>query len=765
MRLRNKTLVQAVAVAALATGLYIWLDDDLGARTQTRERESTSSSTPPSLVVRVLPDTPAGRGEAVPGPTETWDDIAGDDLDQLEDEVIVGRVLGPNGESVDGIDVTAELDDSGVDVEWESETCSTDEHGQFVFEGLPEGRFRLTAHALVRSSVDRRIHIPTSDGLIGPSTQVVVEGVEAGRRDVRIRWPLRPQYEAGFAVRVRVLDPSGRDVPAWGYTRISQGSIGSTAEGKVEPEPDQAASVTVVGLPPIGLIIEDAATEDWAPLPYAPALLLPVEERDAPYIVRLRRAGAVRGTVDGIVAGQLQIEARYTLLTSGQAEDPARVNSSTGPGALMIKGARISDDSSFTIDGLPPGHVRLIARLAGSPVPASAGVRVFVGTTNARLSLPGHNTLRGTMTVPLDQSADVRHVWLQLRRYPGEGERVIWSRKFSLHELANGAEFESPPLPDTLTYVLEGESTGPQGTLGTYRRAGLRPGPKPVGVALAPAASLSGTVVLENGRRAGAGVAVHAVEIPDDKLGLARLVDGVVDHSAFVDAELNGAHESIFVGLTSRIALTEGDGSFTIRGLKRRPHHLWIRSPLGDANKEAVVPGQASVQLTLRRTAARITGRMALGASESGAGFVVEARRLDAPRTLSSTSAVRSDGYFDLRGLAPGAYYVLAYSPTSPMTCLLTDVRAGTRRLRMEPWSGEELAGNVYGEGGEPAGPGRVVVRSDVGERAAGIQPDGSFRVTGLHGSRYHVAISVADGRSAVVVADSGDPVLKIVVK
>lgn len=780
---RTRRLWIGLAILLVLGGVYsciesrVWRD---GAGPSAREGGATA----PTLRVRgeapQLEDTPAARGEAEPRDGEVWFEALTleEEIADSEPRIVVGRVLDEHGVPIAGVWVQLAFDDDQPPGEdWQGYALETGDDGVFLFEGLPERIFRVIASRTVPRRRDWRRGRPQTDSELAWVERRVVEGVAAGRRDVRVRMQARPVAPEEWTARVRVFGPDGKPVRRWSYTECSHGSLWSSIDGWVEPEPGEAGEVVFSGQPPFGLIVHSVVDEAYEPLPVAPGYVHGLVPDAGEYVVHLERAASIRGRVvlpPGMETANVVV--RYAVLTDGRAEDPTLVTETTPPGAWRDDMTGTDGAGRFELEGLPPGRVRLIPLPPGASLdgaPDDLGTTVDVGDRDVRLRLAPHAPIRGTIDFGAITGAKEVGVQLHVRRWVDGRDTVVWSKHLFEHDLTkSGGAFETIGLPTDETYDLEvwaqGMLPGPQSSwagwpLATRLIRQVTPGGAAVFVVLQKLPSIRGRVVTAAGAPARSGVVLHALRA--DVHPLVRAVHLGRDATLAglggdLGALIRGEGEPYPAeprtlpppGAGPYETQTVDGGMFTFPALPAGAYLLWTRGPDGEARlvDPPVIAGGGVVQLELA-AGRSITGRVRDARGGDVDGFIVEARDADAPGRVVASSVVRSDGYFALGGMPDGAWLLTASNARDAAdgrAAAYARVAAGSRRIALDLAPAGVIAGRVVDTQGKVVHGARIAVTSSLERRVTRAGRDGTFRLGGLVGSEFSVQVTLPDGRS-----------------
>jgi RNA polymerase sigma-70 factor (ECF subfamily) len=540
------------------------------------------------------PDAPAPSAPSAPPPSP---DTAG------RGDRVAGRILDAGGKPVPGATVSLEPAATPVSAVPPDGALPIGEGGEFRFDGIAPGEYRLTVRAdgfvavtvpVRPGEADVRVVLDPAASLAG----VVVEkgtGLPVAGLEVSARTARSPTSAAAYR---SVSGPDGRfrfgDLPAGEYVLA-------------------AGSLFQVG--------NDAGDEflaaTFGPTPNG-ALDLRLE------VVRgLPIAGVLREPDGRATARTLLVEA------TGRTE---RGDSDW----VRRRGARSRPDGRFRIGGLPPGAYRVVIRLATSEGLVEGGPAVTrlegvtAGTEDLVVDLREGAVVRGVL---VDDAGSPVTEGGYVYVYP-HGTVAGSEESVATRPDAEG-RFHSAPLDPARRYDVLAA-----GFSGVMQQTAVKvvPGGAEVRIEMRRAGTIRGRVVDATGRPVPDGVGVTAV-CTTPAAGTAPGRSGV--------------------------AYTRGRGTFTLEGLGPFPFTLragGAQSAYVTAEEATgVLPGAAEVVLEVR-LGVRVRGRL-----EDEAGRPVGSTHLlafgeGAGSTLPCWGrASAEDGRFEFPGLPPGPFTMRGY--------------------------------------------------------------------------------------------------------
>jgi protocatechuate 3,4-dioxygenase beta subunit len=360
--------------------------------------------------------------------------------------------------------------------------------------------------------------------------------------------------------------------------------------------------------------------------------------------LRLTPFGAISGRVvdtDGDAVSRIQVEALRYGYTNGkkQLETAGR--------------ARTNDRGEYGIFGLAPGRYYLRAT-DSSRFSWANGIRTIgpkPPTTYTTIWFPAALDIESGVQLELSAGTDLRDHDIRLHpqrtytmriRMAGSADDTARPR-LSMRSPAGPSfmmdlRYGAPWIyPDAMpgTYYLEADD--PKGGLSARRSVRLVDSDLEVTLTLAPPAALSGSVRVEGGAAAVAGVRLEAE-----------------------DATNNAA------------ARTRADGTFTIPNIQPVPYSVRVDAPAGTYLKSLKIGDQqlsaplidmahatGPLTVTLGSDGGTLAGQVDV---EDAAVVLVPAAWPD----LARSTTADKDGRFELHDLAPGDYSVFAWADAEP---------------------------------------------------------------------------------------------------
>ena len=350
---------------------------------------------------------------------------------------VAGRVVDPEGEPRAG--ATVVIAGSGL---WPARRTETDEEGRFRWPDVPPGVYELRAHAGDLVAEPRRglevepdtrafvtftlTHGQTLTGsVIDTDTEEPIDGaqitVAAEALDVAPR-AATSDPDGRFAVRG--LRPLVHRVSAW-----AEGYVPVTALEHAPGEP------LVIRMVPGGTLVGVVLDEDRQPVEGATIEVIGEDEDHQPVEI-----SGTRGFRGAVFASQLEpIGVGMALpVTEGPipaipiAPAPTTERELTPLPEVEAEGALASshltdEDGRFRIEGIPPGHVQVVARHPGYAPAATARLYVAAGATRDDLELilaPG-GELRGRVVD--EREIGVEGVLVEVRSDREPHPRIVFT--------------------------------------------------------------------------------------------------------------------------------------------------------------------------------------------------------------------------------------------------------------------------------------------------------------------------------------------------
>ncbi len=600
-----------------------------------------------------------------------------------------GRVVDAAGKPVAGAEVRL-LPAASDDLRIARETtvrALTDAAGAFRIDRLSPGAFDLRARAQgFAPTLVRRVSLPAGTAAADLGTLVL---------------------QRGATLDGRVVDGAGNPL-AGATVQLTPPSGLSVWDLPLEGEPGGWEQVTAsdgafsfAGLPPAGTTVTLRAVHPGFTVRTLSSVAVPATE---PVLLQLEVAASLSGTVadesGGPVAGANVLISEVSPDAGGDAGTRSRPRS---------VGAAVSDaDGHFTVDGLTPGHFRLLAAAAG-----------YVNTTLDNLALPDGGELSG-VDVVLRQGATV-----QGTVFAPDGTPAPAAKVFAVDD-AGSSGTALVGRPETTSdgdghYRLTGVAEGSK-TLFAERsdvrpaRLALRvePGTNTADLHLEAGAEISGVVTAR-----GTGVSGAAVRLlPDDDAA----------------AQSPPAPQVSAPDGTFRFAPV-GDGRYKL--VVEKPGYTMVAPDLPVRIAGAPVTG---LEIVLDRGGA-VTGRIVGLDFQDLAKVQVVAT---SPVRPGQAGTVGYDGAYRVDGLAPGAWTLVATLPANGRRAG-GNVTLGQGQeeasLDLEFAAGYVLTGRVEG-GGVPVPGALVLVEGGDGSGGDTVTAaDGRFRVEGLRPGTYALTV------------------------
>lgn len=399
-------------------------------------------------------------------------------------------------------------------------------------------------------------------------------------------------------------------------------------------------------------------------------------------------------------------------------------------------------DGYFELHGLLPGDHMVM--LEGRGVIASGlehHLRIeAVDRDDVVFELERGTTVRGRVSPPQAGTVSVKG-----RQESGGFEVMIAARKLAgaTATLAADGTFTIPSVPPgEWKVVAEGED----GSHGELEVTVTDAGPTDVEVELSPRASVSGVVVDDEGTPL-AGLTLRLEKARDPRLP-------------------PGPFDDLFVVGT---AVTAADGSFVARGVVPGRHALVVvdgrEQPvtLLDPSAATVEVAERSIgglELRVELPHGRIAGVVHGPDGQPLPDALVVAAATDAglmafgPRFRSVPAVTDAEGRFVLEGLAPRTYDLYAHGPTADVQGSLEAVSPGADvTLELEALA---TVHGVVTSAGVPVT--RFELEGcEIDGRYTVIAADGSFTLARLSPGRCHVVVTTDDGAASTTVSlDAG---------
>lgn len=575
------------------------------------------------------------------------------DLGRLAAEpavAVAGRVVDGEGEPVAGARVS--VDPFSPYREWRGTrsvyvfssgvTPPNHQVGGVVSDG--EGRFRLgglAAGELVDLDVEHDRYQSRS-----------VPGVEPPAEDLEI------ELDSGVRVTGRVLDPSGRPVPA-AHVRLRGESVIQTSGGSSTHSysraeiSDEDGRFDVAGLTPGRLRVE-ALSGDMSPAAAGP-FTAANGDRIGPLELVLGEPAVLEGTLYGLDGEPVP-----------GVEVTARRSTSPDPGVrrTRTRSARTGPAGAYRLPGLAPGDYSLTAETGT----ARAVARVEMGRASRRLDLQleEHRALGGRV-IGADGGPAVEPR-LEIFSLESDGD--------ALTAALRGAEdgsfvWSDPPLGAHRIVATAGEQRGVLDVEVTERP------PRDLVVRLRPGAEVRGRID---------GVApdrVQRVQVAARPAAGGRLRFGRTDH--------RGGYR---VG-----GLTPGAWTVTadLPGVGRAEGGVEI----ADAGETAVLDLELD-------GGTRVSGRVTLD-GEPVAGAHVELAPIGSEASASRVTNARHDGSFQIAGLEAGRHRVRVAGDFAAPRWLREVDLSGDEELYLD-LEGVEVSGRVLAPDGAPVAGARVAL-------------------------------------------------------
>lgn len=462
----------------------------------------------------------------------------------VEGKTIAGMVVGPDGAPVEAAVFVRPLDAGEESRGWRTGSVSD---GTFVLEGLPPGRYRLSAEA--------------------PLREMVAVDADAGDESVRIE--LGPERAPAGPLVLRVLGPDGRPVPE------------ATARLRSALQRDWAATATVRRgevrfewwgrADAVRVLVYDARTPQGLPLPAAPTLANLLAGPGSAAEVRLAPERTIAGRVVDAEGGPRPGVPVVAVPLDGEL-------------APTIARARTGPDGSFVLRGLAEGEYRLRAYAGPGVLATHRPARA--GDATVEIRLPPTRTAR--IVVVDGNHSPVRSAEVSMRWTGIPGERRADSLRGRTDQRG---VFRAIGLPATGEVELFIE---PEAPARDYRDGRFEPHDATIRLATGP----------------GFSVEVEAVGAPSPwQPWSARLVDAATGQ--VLASEIERVSDSVvrFGDLPrgTRVDLYQGpigaDGYLLLRGLDADPRRVRaevregtslevrLRLPAGARRPEVVVSG------------------------------------------------------------------------------------------------------------------------------------------------------------------------------